>query len=64
MGVALRGPTTDDLIGRQWRSKKPFNPIHFSQAGLRAHAQRWYARLMDEFFTPHREAQLAQQPAA
>ena len=63
-GVALRGPTTDDLIGRKWRSKKPFNTIHFNSAGLHAHAQRWYARLMAEFFTPGRQAAVAQRPAA
>jgi hypothetical protein len=35
--LVFRGPLTDDLIGSRWRS----DTIHFNEAGLREHAQRW-----------------------
>jgi len=38
-GKALRGPTTDDLIGPTWR----WDGIHLTKAGLRIHGRRWAA---------------------
>jgi hypothetical protein len=34
---AFLGPTTDDLVGADWR----WDGIHFNEAGLREHARRW-----------------------
>ena len=31
------GPTTDDLIGADWR----YDAVHFNERGLREHARRW-----------------------
>ena len=36
-GVAFAGPTTDDLIGERYR----YDGVHFGQAGLESHAERW-----------------------
>lgn len=41
--VALQGPDTDDLLGAMRHSQ---DKIHFSQAGLEAHAKRWAERLV------------------
>jgi len=35
--LVFAGPLTDDLIGTEWR----YDSIHFNQAGLQLHAQRW-----------------------
>lgn len=44
--VALQGPDTDDLLGDMRHSQ---DHIHFSKAGLEAHAQRWAERLIALF---------------
>jgi len=45
-GVALRGPCTNDMIGSSFR----YDEIHFTNMGLRVHAQRWFAFLWTHFF--------------
>ncbi len=44
--VALQGPDTDDLLGPMRHSQ---DKIHFSLAGLEAHAKRWAERLVALF---------------
>ena len=44
-GFAAAGPTTDDLIGEQYR----YDSIHFGQVGLEIHAQKWDACLSRYF---------------
>jgi hypothetical protein len=44
-GLARRGPDTDDLLGDMRHSR---DHIHFSRAGLEAHAARWYAHVWSE----------------
>ncbi len=44
--VALQGPDTDDLLGNLRHSQ---DHIHFSKAGLEAHAKRWAERLIALF---------------
>jgi len=39
--VALRGPWTDDLLGPRYRH----DGVHFSELGLRIHAERWFAAI-------------------
>jgi len=39
--VAYEGPVTDDLLGEKYRS----DGVHFNQAGLDAHAERWFRSL-------------------
>jgi hypothetical protein len=46
-GLALRGPDTDDLLGDMRHSQ---DHIHFSRAGLEAHAARWYAHVWSQLF--------------
>lgn len=40
--LAFLGPTTDDLVGTDWR----WDGIHFNEAGLREHARRWAEALV------------------
>ena len=35
--LIFAGPLTDDLVGSDWR----WDQVHFNEAGLRLHAQRW-----------------------
>ncbi len=44
--VALQGPDTDDLLGAMRHSQ---DKIHFSKAGLEAHAKRWSDRIVALF---------------
>ncbi|MCY2959719.1 MAG: hypothetical protein NTY35_06100 [Planctomycetota bacterium] len=44
--VALQGPNTDDLLGPMRHSQ---DKIHFSKAGLEAHAKRWSDQLVALF---------------
>lgn len=39
--VAFQGPVTDDLLGTKYRC----DGVHFNQAGLNAHAERWFEAL-------------------
>ncbi len=41
-GIARQGPVTDDLVGPLFRC----DTLHFSELGLRAHAERWFAFAM------------------
>jgi len=43
--VAFQGPITDDLLGAKYRS----DGVHFNQAGLDAHAQRWFDALRKQY---------------
>lgn len=47
--AALQGPDTDDLLGAMRHSQ---DKIHFSKAGLEAHAKRWAERLVALFPKP------------
>ena len=37
----FEGPSTDDLLGPMWRH----DAVHFSEAGLREHASRWFDKI-------------------
>ena len=37
--LTFEGPTTEDLLGTQWR----YDNVHFNLAGLAEHAKRWDA---------------------
>ena len=52
-GIALEGPDTDDLLGDMRHSQ---DGIHFSKRGLEVHAQRWFERLLAQFFAESRPA--------
>ncbi|MEC9073409.1 MAG: hypothetical protein VX938_13545, partial [Myxococcota bacterium] len=39
--LTFQGPTTEDLIGPEWR----WDDVHFSHAGLMEHAKRWDAQI-------------------
>ncbi|MHB0997708.1 MAG: sialate O-acetylesterase [Armatimonadota bacterium] len=43
----FQGPTTDDIVGSEWRS----DTVHFNSKGLHEHAKRWADVLMHTFFT-------------
>lgn len=43
--VAFRGAVTDDLLGKEYR----FDGVHFNQAGLDAHAARWFDALKTQY---------------
>lgn len=45
-GMALEGPYTDDMLGDVFR----YDLLHFSEYGLRAHAERWFAMLWAQFY--------------
>ena len=42
------GPLTDDLIGSQWR----YDAVHFNEAGLRLHGQRWAEAVLNRIRVP------------
>jgi len=44
-GLAISGPTTDDLVGGQYR----YDNVHFGQEGLEIHAQKW-AECLSRYF--------------
>lgn len=46
-GTALQGPDTDALRAPHYRSE---DRIHFSELGLRVHAERWFAMLWSRLF--------------
>jgi hypothetical protein len=46
-GIALQGPDTDDLQGDMRHSQ---DGVHFSKRGIEAHAQRWFERILAQFF--------------
>ncbi len=35
--LVFAGPTTDDMVGPEWR----YDAVHFNEMGLREHARRW-----------------------
>jgi eukaryotic-like serine/threonine-protein kinase len=43
-GIARKGPVTDDLLGKEYRS----DGVHFNQRGLTTHAERWFETLSAE----------------
>jgi len=43
-GIARKGPVTDDLLGKEYRSDR----VHFNQRGLTTHAERWFKALFSE----------------
>ena len=45
-GTARQGPYTDDMLGALYRC----DTVHFSEYGLRAHAERWFALLWAQFY--------------
>jgi len=45
-GVALEGPYTDDMLGPLYR----YDMLHFSEYGLHAHAERWFAMVWAQFY--------------
>lgn len=49
-GLAFQGPLTDDLIGPRYRMDEGGNWIHFSENGLRTHAERWFAMLWAQLY--------------
>lgn len=50
-GVARQGPDTDTLSAPKYRAD---DLLHFSELGLRRHAQRWFALLWTQLFErPH-----------
>jgi hypothetical protein len=44
-GIAHKGPVTDDLLGKKYRS----DGVHFNQLGLTTHAARWFKALTAEY---------------
>jgi hypothetical protein len=42
----FQGPTTDDLIGPEWR----FDRVHFNKTGLIEHGHRWAAKAIELFY--------------
>lgn len=46
-GIALRGPDTDQLRDPKYRSG---DRIHFSEFGLRVHAERWFDVIVEQLF--------------
>lgn len=46
-GLALEGPTTDDLLGEEFR----YDLLHFNQHGLAIHADRWAEAIIQHFFS-------------
>lgn len=45
----FEGPTTDDMVGPDWRK----DTVHFNSKGLHEHARRWADVLMRTFFRRH-----------
>ena len=43
--IAFQGPNTDDLLGVKYRR----DGVHFNQAGLDAHAERWFEALKKQY---------------
>jgi hypothetical protein len=43
----FQGPTTDDMLGLQWRAP---DLVHFNEAGLVEHGQRWARAILQVFF--------------
>jgi hypothetical protein len=43
----FQGPTTDDMLGEQWRAP---DLVHFNGVGLAEHGQRWARVILDTFF--------------
>jgi hypothetical protein len=50
--VAFKGAITDDLLGATYRS----DGVHFNQAGLDAHARRWFDALQRQYGWKSEEA--------
>jgi hypothetical protein len=45
-GIAYEGPCTDDMLGPLYRH----DMLHFSEYGLRVHAERWFAMLWAQLY--------------
>ncbi|MFO1011894.1 MAG: sialate O-acetylesterase [Planctomycetota bacterium] len=58
-GLALEGPDTDVFRGELRHSH---DHIHFSKAGLAAHADAWFARVKALFFAPKPERREDERP--